>query len=385
MKILLLNDSSQKVGGAEVYFYNLKGLLMENGYDVETYFSSDDLKLHVLGSIFSLRNLINSFRKIKQFDPDIVHLHKYNLSLSLTPLISAKLLRKRTLVTFNDFGSFCCNGWCVDSHGIMCHDLTSIGWVFKRGLGKKKFFNKLYDYFKNQIHILMLRFLSDIYIGPSKIMTHYLKKIFPPLKVRYIPYFIKDSWKFHPIKKSKYNLLFVGRFSESKGINVLIKAVSIIKQSIPRVKLLVIGQGENFIELNKSVKSLSLKDNVLFLGQISNDKLMPFYHKANVFIMPSILVEQFGIGGIESLACGTPVVGSNIGGIPEWCIPGRTGFLAEPGDEKSLAENIISILIDQNLSKSLAENGRKLFQMQHTPKKHISKLGKTYKFLIKVK
>ena len=97
MRILLLNDQEEKRGGAEEYFYSLKSLMEDNGHEVHVYFSSKNTKLSVFGSIFSIKNLVKTFRAIKKVNPDIIHIHKYNLSLSASPAISAKMGRHVTI------------------------------------------------------------------------------------------------------------------------------------------------------------------------------------------------------------------------------------------------------------------------------------------------
>ena len=112
-------------------------------------------------------------------------------------------------------------------------------------------------------------------------------------------------------------LSLLDEFHKYKGLEYLLKALTIVKKEIPDVKLVVGGKG-SLLEYYKNVTSdLGLAENVEFHGFIPDDKITEYYSRANVFVLPSIssVQEGFGIVALEALACKTPVITTEIVGV----------------------------------------------------------------------
>jgi N-acetyl-alpha-D-glucosaminyl L-malate synthase BshA len=152
-------------------------------------------------------------------------------------------------------------------------------------------------------------------------------------------------------------ILTVGRISEEKGIRYLIEAMPVILKEMPTVKLMIVGDGPDRDKLEQMVKRLNLA-NITFAGMVSNKNLSNFYKSADVFILPSIR-EGLGVVLLEAMACGTPVIGSNTGGVTDIIENGKNGLLIEPGDSKDIAEKIIKLLSNRELAQKLSEEGMK--------------------------
>lgn len=159
-------------------------------------------------------------------------------------------------------------------------------------------------------------------------------------------------------------LLSVGRIVEQKGINYLINAMPEILDEFSNAKLIIVGDGNERKNLEKLTKRLKLEKNVVFIGKLPNNKLPRYYATADVFIAPSIKdsygwVEALGIVFLEALSSGTPVIGSNIGGIPDIIKDNETGLLVEEKNSKEIAIAVKKILKDKNLARRLVRNGQK--------------------------
>lgn len=140
--------------------------------------------------------------------------------------------------------------------------------------------------------------------------------------------------------KPDYIVSFAGKLTNFKGVDVLLKAARIYEKEIKgKVLTLIVGNGELFDELNKMSRDLGLKG-VKFLGHVSQDELVDLYNIADVSTVPS-RTEPFGLVAIEALACGTPVVGTNQGGLPDFLIK-EVGTLVPVEDDLALADAIIS-------------------------------------------
>jgi len=184
------------------------------------------------------------------------------------------------------------------------------------------------------------------------------------------PGFFPD--KYHLIDKEnllevikKYKLparfvLAVGRITPYKGYDLLIKAFQHVAQEIPEVKLvLVIGsheptEVEKRNELSQLAEGLGLTNHTLFFSYV--EKLEAFYNAAEVLVMPSTY-EPFGMVAIEGMACGTPTVVTERGGLRDFLVDGQDALIVDPIDTKALAEAMLKLLKDKRLYEEITRKG----------------------------
>ena len=114
------------------------------------------------------------------------------------------------------------------------------------------------------------------------------------------------------------------------------------------------------MRLQQLVREKGLEDRVIFTGDLTG--MRDVYAAFDLTVVPSVLPEPFGCVVIESMAAGTPVIGSNCGGIPEQIVDGVTGLLVPPGDEVALAAAIARLVEDEALRRSMGEAGRRRFR-----------------------
>lgn len=148
-------------------------------------------------------------------------------------------------------------------------------------------------------------------------------------------------------------ILFVGNLIEIKGVNFLIEALNEIYKE-EKINCIVIGDGPQKDKLKEQVRGLSLKDNVIFEGYKDYKELPIWYSAADIFVLPS-LREGFGLVALEAMACGTPVVVSNVGGLPEFVTENYNGWLIEPGNVHELVKKL-KIAIKEKDNKTIIEN-----------------------------
>jgi phosphatidylinositol alpha-1,6-mannosyltransferase len=160
-------------------------------------------------------------------------------------------------------------------------------------------------------------------------------------------------------------IISVGRLVHRKGQDQLIKALSIIKEAIPDVILIIVGEGPHREVLNKLVKQFELADSVRFLGRVSYDDLPKYLSASDVFAMPSrdrlfgLEVEGLGIVYLEASACELPVIVGKSGGATDALIEGVTGISVDGRNTKEIAHAAIKLLKDKKLSKKMGKAGRK--------------------------
>ena len=166
-------------------------------------------------------------------------------------------------------------------------------------------------------------------------------------------------------------VLFVGRIEQIKGIDVLLRALGLLFFRHPELRndlcLLVVGgaldpdddspEVEKIEELQRLVHQHRMEANVAFVGSMDQQRLALFYAAADVCAVPS-LTESFGLVALEAMACGTPVVGTRVGGLQTLIEHGESGLLVPAGDYQALAESIAKVLTDHRLRMHLAHGAR---------------------------
>jgi glycosyltransferase involved in cell wall biosynthesis len=154
-----------------------------------------------------------------------------------------------------------------------------------------------------------------------------------------------DTGRFHPLgkRKSPHTLLYLGRIDKRKGIEFLIRSMTIVRELIPDAQLIVGGKGGYLDKMKSLVSRLNLENNVTFLGFVPDEELNGLYNRAQCVVVPSIF-EGFGITVIEALAAGTRVVGTDTDGIREILQSGDCGRLVPYDDTRALADAIVAEL-----------------------------------------
>ncbi len=151
-------------------------------------------------------------------------------------------------------------------------------------------------------------------------------------------------------------ILYVGGFSPRKNIAGLIEAFSKIHLNLPcDMKLVIAGtKGKSFTIYKSLAEKFNISEKVIFPGFIAMEHMPHLYNNAALLVYPSFY-EGFGLPPLEAMACGIPVVASNVTSIPE--ILGDSALLCSPYDTKELMESILSALLDNNLRETLIKKG----------------------------
>ncbi len=178
-------------------------------------------------------------------------------------------------------------------------------------------------------------------------------------------------------------IAYAGRIDQDKGLEYLIKAVALLAHQEPDIKLMIAGRPvvhfsllkgaeceEEGLKYQRSLeqlaKDLGIEDRVQFLGHLSNPAAL--YQTSDISVLPSTWSEPFGRSIIESLACGTPVVASHVGGIPEILTGELAANLVTPRDEKALANRISEVIhwreTDPGLGQRCSDHVVKKFSLE---------------------
>lgn len=188
------------------------------------------------------------------------------------------------------------------------------------------------------------------------------------------------------IGRDEFVVLQLGRIVPRKGIDNVIRAAAILQQHEVPVRLLVVGGNSELPDpaatpelgrLMRLADELGIADAVTFTGQRQRGLLRYYYSAANVFVTTP-WYEPFGITPVEAMACGTPVVGTAVGGIKTTVVDGETGYLVPPHDPQALAERLLWLQRHPHIAQRLGWAGMRRAYQQFTWRTVATRIADVY-------
>ncbi len=363
------------LGGVETYVFNIaSGLKGSYGWTVMVITSNtsgksfkeeiiNGIKIYRLPYWCKLSNtpinfgwIIDIWKILKKEKPNVVNGH------SPVPFLA-------------DIAAFIC--YCLQipfvltyHSGKMAKSKTFIDIPIK--IYEKYFFTFVKNYAKKII-------VTSDYIK-KEIFKSYKKKIYV------IPPGI-DLKLFHPVEMDKKEniILFVGRIektSEWKGLHILIDSLKVLQNRNINFKLICVGSGDAIDEYRQYSEKNNVTNKISFLGPLYGKDLTNIYNKSTLLVLPSLSkAESFGIVLIEAMACKLPVIGSNIGGIPDVIEHEVNGLLVKPNDPEKLASALTKILTQRKIAKELGEKGYRKVLDNYTWDKQIARTNTLFQSL----
>ncbi|MDI6860236.1 MAG: glycosyltransferase family 4 protein [Methanocellales archaeon] len=352
MKICRIVDKfpskNEIIGDLEPNYYYLSKFAVEKGYDVHVvcgrmenqyeYGEIDGIRVHRICGIRNLRSILygefakKCVEKVREIDPDIVHGHQV---FHIGCIRNKKKLNMPIITHLHHM---------IDMYKHM--DYLPISYDPKTAI---------YDRLIARYYFIQNKYLlknSDYIIAVSKASTDLMKKYLPDKKIRVI-YNGVDPEVFHHVDSdvkeqldAKYLILFVGRPVPWKGIQYLLEATKKLNKEFKGLKILLLGvdRPDSQIYL-RWLKDLSKKhglDNVVYSKPVPYAEMLKYYSAADCFVLPSYPDPSPKVI-YEALACGTPIVATNGGGIPELVTP-EHGLLFEPRNVADLTNKIDNVL-----------------------------------------
>lgn len=381
MKILLVNKFHYRKGGAETYYLTVGSELERMGHEV-AYFSMkhpnnlpckwdkyfvtqreyNDVKNPLsavrdgIALIYSPEAKRNFQALCEEFRPDVVHLNNVHRQITLSILDVPHLKEHHVPVfyTAHDYVTICPGYLMLDGEGRVCDACLEDGKYRHcienrcvKGSRAKSALAALEASF-NRSHHSNERI--DRVIAPSSFMrSKLIEGGWPEGKVVALQNFADDAILARASgvacdvtdRESPY-LLFFGRLSAEKGVDVLLRAFDAAAPSLPRdMRLIVVGDGPDATEFRELAASLDSASRIEFAGYQTGDALQTYVERASLAIVSSRWRENMPYSIVEAFAAGTPVVGTRIGGIPELVADGVTGFACEPGDVATMADAMV--------------------------------------------
>jgi glycosyltransferase involved in cell wall biosynthesis len=331
----------QTPGGLERYIYELTHKLAANQDQVELCGvglpeaeQNLPIKLTNLASPDSaiwqrLWSIRTNFKKTRVSKPDAINLH---FALYSFPILD--ILPKGVPITFNFHGP-----WASESQQEVVNKKLSI--LLKHWLIEESTYNRcdrfivLSKAFGNILHQQYQIPWSKIHVIPGGVDISKFQTNLSPQEAR-----TQLGWPSHR------RILFTSRrLVHRVGLDKLLQAVATIKPKIPDIWLAIAGRGHIQATLQQQATELGLDDNVKFLGFIPDEQLPIAYQAANLTVMPSQSFEGFGLAIVESLACGTPVICTPVGGMPEILAAFSPDLITTSIEASSITEKLENVLL----------------------------------------
>ncbi len=419
MKILLVNHRFFISGGPERYMFNIMEGLTRRGHEVipfsirysrnhptpyahyfvnplgrenEITFKEQTLRPATLWRTFSRLFYAPDVEKavgrlIRETRPQVAYILHYLRKLSPSLLVGLKKANLPIVVRLSDYGMICPQAHCLrdgSSCELCIHGnlWPSVHHRCVQGSFFISFLNALATWFHRFKHYFDL---IDVFVTTNRFMQKMMLSAgFSEDRLKHIPTFT-DFNRFKPISKENY-IVYAGRIEFIKGIHVLIEALVQLRKRRPdlTLKLKIAGSGDSqyYKMLIKKVADLGLQDVVQFLGELDTDKLSILLGKSYLSSVPSLWYENLPNAILESYACGTPVLASNIGSLAESVKDGETGYLFKPGDPESLSERLEYCLDHPHHVSKMAHKARYLIETIYSPEKHLINLEGLFNELI---
>ncbi|MEN8217046.1 MAG: glycosyltransferase family 4 protein [Pseudomonadota bacterium] len=399
MNILSINKFYWRKGGSEAVFFGEKELLEKYGHTVVPFsmkhpnnLSSSFSKYFVNEVDYNATGLINKINNgtkiifsfearrkmewlLQNYQPDVAHFHIFQHQISPSVLGPLKKRGIPIIFTLHDLKPIC---------PVYTHYLR--GGICEKCQGRKFYhcvlnkctmnsrFKSLINTVEMYLHYLLGYYQNvDKYIAVSQFYKQkMIENCFESEKIVYLPNFINVEQ--YPLSNEDDGyILYFGRLSEEKGIEILLNAA----KHCPQVKFVIVGTGPQEEELKKAAQFLK---NVYLTGFKSGSELIKLITHSAFTVIPSQWYENCPMAILESFACGKPVLGARIGGIPELIDEPEDGFCFEP---KNLSDLIEKINILYNLGKKsrleMGKHGRAKIEQKFSPVLHYEKLLDIYK------
>lgn len=401
MKILMVNKFFYIKGGSETYYFALKRLLEANGHEVIDFSMKDDKNFESKYSeyfvdsvdynggmskkqqIKAAKNIIYSKEAKRKFEelvlatkPDIVHLHIFQHQLSPSILDICKKYNIPTVYTAHDLKMLCLN-YVMMTNGQICEKCNGGHYIncFKQGCVKDSKAKSLINVVEGYLHKWRKSYDAiDRIITPSAFYRNkFIEFGVDENRVIHIPNCLdrgKPVINSLPDKEDYY--LYFGRLSREKGVITLLDAVRGTD-----CKLKVVGTGPVKEDVEKYVLDNKLEPQVEILGFKSGQELSDIVGNAKAVILPSEWYENGPYSAIESLQLGRPIIGADIGGIPE--LVNGNGFIFASGDANALRDILTAFPGKESTEyASFCNKSEQLFKENYLASTHYEKLMPVY-------
>lgn len=284
--------------------------------------------------------ILSSYRHIKKFDPDILYTQDV-FGAGLEALFLSRLLRKPLVGTNHtpllEFLKYAPVRW---------------KWFEKAGMSYVNWYYRHCVFVSAPCRALLVEMESFGFRAKSRVLSNPLElSDFSPSDSLDEKVALKKKFGL-----SKHTILYTGRLAQEKNIDVVLRAMAIVKKTMPDISCAITGHGSAEASLRRLVRALGLAKQVRFLGYVQREEFADVYRAADIFTVMSTAETQC-LSMMHAFASGLPVIAADAYGLPEY-VPKHAGFVVPPGDVQGLAERILFLLSHPEEAKRFGENGK---------------------------
>jgi glycosyltransferase involved in cell wall biosynthesis len=400
VKILHVNKFLYRRGGAECYMLDLAEVQSQRGHDVAFFGMAhpDNLpsrfqehfpqylsfnppprslrdKARVAGRLLYSPAARRGMEKVlEEFSPDVVHLHNIYHQLSPSILQPLRALGVPAVMTLHDYKLACPTYLFLDK-GEVCE--ACLGGHFYQAVLRRCNNGSLIASSLNALELSLHTAAKayspvDLFACPSRFIADKMTAagVFPD-RLRHIPNFV-DAAAVGVKKRAGGAAVYAGRLAKEKGVDTLIEAAATTGSRVD-----IAGTGPEASAFEALARSLGA-DGVRFHGHLPREELHRLVRSAAVVTVPSRCHENQPLIVLESLACGVPVIASELGGLPELIAPGVDGDLVPPNDPDALAASLQGFLSDPARAYEMGRAGRAKVEAEFSPDRHLQRLEQLY-------
>lgn len=243
----------------------------------------------------------------------------------------------------------------------------------------------VYDFpIKSPIHKMIIKYnlkKADYILSTSNVMKKETEK-YTNKEIKVTPFGV-DINKFYPNKIESDEIIIgtIKTLEEKYGVQYLVKAFKQVKEENKDldIKLRIGGKGSQEDYLKNLCRELNIENDVTFLGFVKPDDVIKEFQRFDISVFPSTLdSESFGVAAVESEACGTPVIVSNVGGLMESTKPNETSLVIEKKSVEDLAEKLNILVRDKDLRIKMGKAARKFVEDNYSLEKNFEHINKIY-------
>lgn len=379
MRILLIHNYYHYRGGEDIYVDSLKKLLKKKGNTVCFYSQKNQQNV---GLIKRIKIYIGLFYNpsidkeiselLSNFKPDIVHIHNVFYLIGFHILYHIKKRNIPIVFTIQNYKLLCPGGYLYKNGELCVHN--------QKGNFIKKLFSGCYqnsiissfllEIFQKYQQYVKLLTLIDVFVFTAKTVEdkHTSLLALVKRKTAILPYFIMPK-QGRKMKNKKNYFLFVGRFSEEKGVKDLYQ----IAKKNRKIRFTFIGDGplKSYLRKRKS-------QNIFIQDKVKYNSIFSYMKNALCTIIPSKWSETGPLVAFESFSAGTPVLAPDYGTFKEFIKEEQNGFFFKFNNRESLETKITQLWKKREKLEKLSSHCLETYKMHYTPDLHYTKLMKIY-------
>jgi len=385
MKIAVIHNTYQHPGGEDVVVVEETRLLQSHGHSVVSYQrSNQDLeRMSKLRQLWAVKDIVycdDSKREIgkilRREKPDIVHVHNTFMMISPSVFEACRDEGVAVLQTLHNY-RLLCPCWTLSRDGRVCEECLddSLWSGIRHGCYRKSHAMTAAVALMLKVHRMRGTWKDSVngYVALTEFARgKFVQGGLPARKIYVKPNFVGSD----PGAKREVGsyALFVGRLSREKGVDILLSAWAMLKNSLP---LVIIGDGPLSETVGQEIASRGLF-NVTLRGWLPRSHILAAMKEATFLITPSVWYEGFPMTMVEAFACGTPVICSRLGGMQEIVKDQHTGLHFTPGDSADLAAKVEWVCAQPGRLVEMGRAARQEYEDLYTPEKNYSALMQIY-------